>query len=231
MAAGAIVLLAVVCVLLGRWQWDRTQSILAAERAAVSTAIPIENAVQSDDESLPAESIGRPVIVNGSYLPDLQVAVTSREHEGVPGVWIATAMRLDAGGLVAVLRGWLPEADSPGARAPEGRVSVNGVLQPDETFYADAQSEPGTVAAIAHDRLADLWDEPVLSGFVVLQSQEPGTDPAPIPVLPTVQTGDVPFPLQNFVYAFQWWLFGIFGLVVFLRWLWLDSRRKSKVAA
>ena len=229
MAAGLVVLLAVACVLLGRWQWDRTQSILAAERAALSTPIPVEDAVDPVDTQLPSESIGRPVIVQGRYLPNLQVAVTSREHAGIRGVWIVTALQLDDGRLVGVLRGWLPDADSPGTHAPSGAVWVAGVLQPDETFYADAQSEPGTVAAIAHDRLAQLWHKPVLPGFVVLKEQRPTTTPAPIPVIPTVQTADVPFPLQNFVYAFQWWVFALFGVVVFLRWLWLDARRTDTV--
>jgi cytochrome oxidase assembly protein ShyY1 len=39
-----------------------------------------------------------------------------------------------------------------------------------------------------------------------------------------MQAADVAFPLQNFFYAFQWWLFGIFAVVVYVRWLWLESR-------
>ena len=54
--------------------------------------------------------------------------------------------------------------------------------------------------------------------------------PSPVPVVPTVQTSDVPFPLQNFVYAFQWWLFALFGVVVYLRWLWLETRRSHDPA-
>ena len=40
-----------------------------------------------------------------------------------------------------------------------------------------------------------------------------------------MQTADVPFPLQNFFYAFQWWIFAAFGVAVYLRWLWIESRR------
>lgn len=226
LAAGLVILLAIAGILLGRWQWDRTQSILAAERAALSAPIPVEDAVGDNGAvELPPDSIGRPVTVDGTYVPELQVAVTSREHAGVPGVWIVTGLRLDDGRLVAVLRGWLESEAAPGSVAPDGAVAVSGVLQPDETFYAGAENAPGTVAAIAHDRLAQLWAEPVLPGFVVLTAQVPRTGPAPIPVAPTVQTSDVPFPLQNFVYAFQWWVFALFGIVVFGRWLWLEARR------
>lgn len=214
-------------VLLGRWQWDRTQAILAAERAALGQPVPVRDVFPVDGDpatEVPAEGIGRPVTAEGSYDPLLQVAVTNRALDGDPGVWIVTGLRQADDSVVAVLRGWLPDADAPGATAPDGTVRVTGVLQPDEAFYADAASAEGTVASIAHDRLAALWGTPVLPGFVVLSAQDPWTDPAPAPVPQTVQATDAPFPLQNFFYAFQWWVFAAFGLAVYLRWLWLDSR-------
>lgn len=229
LAAGLVVLLAIAGIFLGRWQWDRTQSILAAERAAQSAPVVVEEAMaDAGAPSLEPDSIGRPVIADGEYVPELQVAITSREHAGLPGVWIVTALRLDDGRLVPVLRGWLPDAEAPGSRAPEGRVSVSGVMQPDETFYADAANAPGALSAIAHQALAREWGEAVPPGFVVLAAQTPATSPAPTPVVPTVQTSDVAFPLQNFVYAFQWWLFALFGIVVFGRWLWLETRRDQE---
>ena len=42
---------------------------------------------------------------------------------------------------------------------------------------------------------------------------------------PTVQVGDVPFPLQNFFYAIQWWVFASFAVVVYARWLYLDAKK------
>jgi len=237
---GLLVLLVLIAlaIFLGRWQWDRTQSILAAERAAVSQPIPVADVFAEDPGSpdqppaeIPAEGIGRPVTASGEYLPELQVAVTNRELDGAAGVWIVTALRLADGQSVAVLRGWLPGADAPGAAAPEGEVAVSGVLQPSEAFYADAAMTGGTVVAIAHERLAELWATPLLPGFIVLQEQDPLTPPAPTPVPPTVQTADVPFPLQNFFYAFQWWIFAAFGLAVYLRWLWIESRRTEEEPA
>jgi len=37
--------------------------------------------------------------------------------------------------------------------------------------------------------------------------------------------GDVPFPLQNFFYAIQWWVFAAFAVVVYARWLYLDAKK------
>ena len=225
---GLLVLLVVIAgtVLLGRWQWDRTQSILAAERAAASAPIAVESA-QPDSQAtgVPPESIGRPVTAMGRYEPDMQVAVVNRELAGNPGVWIVTGLRLADDRVVAVLRGWLPDAADVVAVPPAGEITVSGVLQPDETFYSGAQTDPGTVASIAHDRLAELWGAPVLPGYVVLSSQEPSLSAAPSPVPPTVQTADVPFPLQNFFYAFQWWIFAVFAIAVYWRWLRIEAKR------
>lgn len=233
-AALVLLLLIAGAVLLGRWQWERTQSILAAERAAVSEPVPVQDVFAGADgpaTEVPPEGIGRPVTVTGEYAVGMQTLVTSRELDGKPGVWVVDGLDLGDGTVSAVLRGWLPDGTSPAADAPTGPVTVTGILHPDETFYADAVTEPGTAAAIAHERLADQWQASVLPGFVVLTSEEPAVAPAPMPVPPTVQTSDVPFPLQNFFYAFQWWIFAAFGVVVYLRWLWSESRRVDEDAA
>lgn len=231
LAAALLLVFVVAAILLGRWQWERTQNILDAERAAQSQPLPIEQVLPPGSAGvteLPAEAIGRPVIASGEYVPEMQVAVTGRLLGERTGVWIVTGLELADGRVVAVLRGWLPSAQSDGSTAPTTPVTVSGVLQPDEPFYADAASEAGTVASIAHDRLADLWSTDLLPGFVALGDQQPPSAPAPSPVPPTVQTADVAFPLQNFVYAFQWWVFALFAIAVYARWLWLEARRQSE---
>jgi cytochrome oxidase assembly protein ShyY1 len=222
-----LLLLVAAAILLGRWQWDRTQSILAAERAAASEPVDVGEVLGPDAAEatqVPDDGIGHPVTVSGSFDPDLQVAVVNRSLDDRPGVWIVTGLRRPDGSVMPVLRGWLPDAQAPGAAAPVGEVVVTGILQPDEEFYADAVTDEGTVAAINRDRLVREWGTPVLPGFVVMQAQEPASSSGPELVPPTVQTADVPFPLQNFFYAFQWWIFAAFGVVVYVRWLWIESR-------
>ncbi len=222
----AIVLLAVFVVatlLLGRWQWDRTQGILEAERAAKAQRAPIEQVLPDTATEVPADAMGHRVSLAGRWLPQAQVAVVNREVEGRPGVWILTALQLDDGPVVAVVRGWLPAADSPGSVAPGGRVVVDGIIQPEERFYAGAVTPPGTITALSD--LSAALGRPVLPGYVALTSQDPPMSPAPVPIEVQVST-DVPFPLRNFVYALQWWLFGLFAVALFVRWLWRhDSAR------
>ncbi len=225
-----LVLLMIAAALLGRWQWERTQTILTAERAAAAAPAPIDELFPDRSpgevpEELPTPAIGHPVTLVGSYDPDLQAVVTSRSLADEPGVWVVTGMPQPDGTVVAVVRGWLPSEDAPGVTPADEVVSVTGVLHPDERFYADAPVQPDRTVVIASDRLAEMWGVPVLPGFVVLESQEPGDVAAPSPVPPTIQTSDVSFPLQNFFYAIQWWIFAAFGAAVYLRWLWIEAGR------
>ena len=212
-------------IFFGRWQWQRTNDILAAERLAAAQPVAVETITDTDGE-LVAESIGRPVTAIGRYDPNRQVSVTNRGLNGVSGVWIVTALTLDDSTLVPVIRGWLPNSATPGVEPPAERIEIDGVLTPFETFYAAA--EAGTeIAAISEDVIRQSWGSNTRNAVIVLQSQNPVTTPAPTPVPPTVTTADVPFPWQNFFYAFQWWVFAGFVVVVWARWLQLDVRRSS----
>jgi len=211
------------CVLLGRWQWERTQDILAAERAAQGAPISVTE-VAAPGVQIDGADIGRQIVATGTYLADRQVAVTNRVLKDATGIWVVTPLQLADGTLVAVNRGWLPDANAPGFEPPTGTVTVQGTYTPDETFYADAQSKPGSVAAISGTALGARWATPTRAGYLNLVSQSPASTPAPVPVPATVQTSDVAFPLQNFGYAFQWWIFAAFVVFAYLRWLRLDAR-------
>ncbi|MGI9196990.1 MAG: SURF1 family protein [Candidatus Nanopelagicales bacterium] len=210
-----------VCVALGLWQGQRTQDILEAERAAVSAPIPVSEAMTAD--GYPGESIGRPVTADGTYDLGAQVLVSHREWQGRDGAWVVTPLRT-GGSIVAVLRGWVPGAESPDLAGPTGPVLVSGVLQPFEEFYSDVPVRPdGQFVAISRAAIEQAWQGPVLPLVVVLKSEEPASSPAPQPVPPTVQTSGVPFPLQNAAYTIQWFVFAIFVWVMW--WMWL--RRPS----
>ncbi|HAN70142.1 MAG TPA: hypothetical protein DCQ36_00930 [Actinobacteria bacterium] len=225
-----LVALMVGATLLGRWQWDRTQTILVAERAAAAQPIAVGEALGDPvTQPLPAESIGRPVFADGQYEVDRQAVVVSRSLDGEPGSWIVTGLRISDGTLVPVLRGWVESGDSAAAAVPSGEVRVEGILQPEEIFYAGAPATAEAISAIARDSLERAWGEQVPPAFVVLTSQQPSPAPAPMPVPPTVQTADVPFPLQNFFYAFQWWIFAAFGAFLYVRWLRIEAGRSGSV--
>ena len=229
----AVVLLALIVAafFLGRWQWDRTQAILAAERAAIAEPVDVLQVLADPvTDPLPNEAIGRPVTVTGTFVADRQVLVANRALDDAPGAWVVTGLRTGGGVLVPVLRGWVTGPDDPATAVPDDVVMVSGILQPDEVFYAGAAPVDGQIVAISQEALAGVWGEDVTAGFVVLQDQTPQTSPAPTPVPPTIDVADVPFPLQNFFYAFQWWIFAAFGVFLYLRWLRIEAAKGTSTS-
>ena len=213
----AAIVASIACVLLAMWQWGRAADVLEAERTAASAPIPLADAIV--DGEIPGTSIGRTVIVAGAYDPPAPLVVAQRSLGDRAGVWVVAPMTTEAG-VVAVVRGWLPSAQSPGLEAPSGPVLVQGVLQRFEEFYGDRpRRDDGQLVAIAREAVEESWGTPVLPGVVILQSQQPATSPAPAPVPPTVPRGEVPFPLQNAAYTLQWFVFA--GFVWVMWWFWL----------
>ena len=218
------IFLSALCVVGGLWQGSRTRDIVEAERAAVAAPIPVLEAASVDD--FPATSVGRPVTATGDYGDAEQLLVTPRELDGRPGEWVIAPFVID-GVTVAVLRGWVDSPTSPALSLPSGPVSLEGALQPFEEFYAEQARRPdGTLVAVSRSEIEAAWGVPVLSLVLVLAAQEPAGEPAPEPVPLTVQTADVPFPLQNAAYTLQWFVFA--GFVWVMWWLWVVRRDPSE---
>lgn len=222
--AGLGVLIIVGFTFLGRWQWDRSQDVLAQEQAALAQPVAIDslNPIGSDVTS---DTVGRAVTARGTYVSDQQRFVLHRESDGKAGVWVVTPLRLSDGSLIAVMRGWLPSETSLGVDAPTGPVALRGTLQADESFYKGAVGSGNSIPAISQDTLK--FGPTARWGYLRLTSQQPEVAPAPIPVpVPPVQ-GQAPFPLQNFFYAIQWWVYALFVVGAYLRWLWLTAKESA----
>jgi surfeit locus 1 family protein len=217
-ALGLLIASIVACIFLGLWQWDRTSNILDAERAANAQPAPITEVVMGAE--LDDASIGRPVIASGNYRNES--TISGRLLGDQTGVWVVSELVMPDGSSIAVVRGWSPNAQE--ITTVSEPVQIAGIVHPDENFYADAAIDEASLVTISSSSLEQVWGVDLLPGFLVLTEQVPEPIGYPEPVPPTVQTGDVPFPLQNFFYAIQWWLFAIFAVVVYLRWLWLDAR-------
>lgn len=224
MRAGLGVLIIIGFTFLGRWQWERSQDVLAQEQAALAQPVAVDslNPIGSD---ITSETVGRSVTAQGMYVGDQQRFVLHRESAGKAGVWVVTPLRLSDGSRIAVMRGWLPSATSPGVVAPTGPITLQGTLQADESFYKGAAGSGNTVPAISQDTLklgpTARW------GYIRLTSQQPEFQPAPIPVPVPPAQGQAPFPLQNFFYAIQWWVFALFVVGAYLRWLWLTAKESA----
>jgi surfeit locus 1 family protein len=221
-ALALLVLFIVACIFLGTWQWDRTSNILDAERAANAQAAPISEVLVT--EELDDATIGRPVTATGTYAAES--TISGRLLGDRVGLWVVSQLVMPDGNSVAVVRGWAPSRAE--ITAVQGSVEILGIVHPDEYFYTDAPTDAESLVTIGAEQLEQVWGVDLLPGFLVLTEQTPAPVGYPEPVPPTVQTGDVAFPLQNFFYAIQWWLFALFAVVVYLRWLWMDAKTEPR---
>ena len=213
-------ILSALCIIAGLWQGSRTLDIVEAEQAAISAAIPVLEAASID--GFPATSVGRPVTAAGEYADAEQLLVAQRELNARPGYWVITPFVID-GVTVAVLRGWVESPTSPALAVPAGPVRLEGALQPFEDFYAEQARRPdGSLVAVSRSEIERAWGVQVVSLILVLRGEDPASVPAPQPVPLTVQTADVPFPLQNAAYTLQWFVFA--GFVWVMWWLWVIRR-------
>lgn len=106
-----LILTALVCVSLGRWQLRR-----ADERIAMATSIqdgrqspPIRLTANTPPDLLQA---WRPAVAEGRWLDQFAVWLDNRNLEGRPGLWLAMPLQLadSPDTAVLVLRGWAPRA-------------------------------------------------------------------------------------------------------------------------
>jgi cytochrome oxidase assembly protein ShyY1 len=213
------VVFAVICSLLGVWQWNRREEAVAAieriennyDAAPVSLdeALPDRDSFRPDDE-------WQPVAVSGEYLLDEQLLVRARPRSGQPGFEVIVPLRLDDGGLVIVNRGWLPVGsaqDSPDVvpAAPSGRVDVVGRIRPSEPTIPGRGAPDGQIATIHLPTIADnLGDDVVEGAYLQLADESPSPATTPLAAArPEINEG------PHLSYTFQWYVFALLGFIGF----------------
>jgi cytochrome oxidase assembly protein ShyY1 len=224
-----VLLLAVaaVCARLGMWQLERAQ--LRGEAAAEQRAQELAGRAPEplEDVLLPRSSftgdlVGLPVEVSGDFGAD-ELLVPGRVLDGEVGFLVLTPFVTDDDAVLAVVRGWVADAAIP--PAPVGEVRLTGYLQAGEAA-GDAVPE-GQTAAISPAELVNRWGGPIYSGYVVLADVEPAQSGVALLPPPTAQGGGA--NLQNLAYALQWWIFGAFAVLFWVR-LVRDAARDAVTA-
>jgi cytochrome oxidase assembly protein ShyY1 len=211
--------------LLGQWQLNRARErsrgpAEQAERAREQAVPRPLQEVLAPRQTFPREGVNTRVSATGSWEPTRRLLVSGRELNGRKGFWVLVPLRLADGSAVPVIRGWVPSATDPAAVPPVGDgVQVVGLLQPSEP---PSQRAPGQTSGLPADQvervaaveLVKRWPYPLITGFVVQQTETPTTGPVPAPVPPP--STEAGLDLQNLSYAVQWWIFA--GLGLFFWW-------------
>lgn len=219
-------LLALVCVGIavgmGAWQYDAWQVRRAAEQQDLTHADPVAiTSLLGPDDPFPGQDVGRPVTVEGTWLPEGTVLVSGREDEaGRDGFWVVTPLTVGGPGdpAVPVVRGWVADEDAGAAAAvPRGTAKVVGWLQPPEgTGAVDGDPDDDVLPQLRVADLVQRVDQDLYGGYVVLREPEAGLEPATLDQLPSVGTFTA---LRNLLYAIEWWVFAAFALFLWWRYV------------
>jgi cytochrome oxidase assembly protein ShyY1 len=209
------IVFAIVCCLLGFWQLSRRDTALAEldriDTNYSSEPLPLAEALPQLD-SFEVSQKWTPVTMTGTYLRDEELLVRGRPNNGNPGFEVLTPLRLSDGTVFIVDRGWLSTGntqDSPDSvpEAPAGEVTVTARLKPGEPTLRNRSAPEGQVATINLEQIQQLVSEPVYTGAYGLMDTE---DPAPA-TRPLASAKPARDEGPHLSYAFQWFVFAVFG--------------------
>ena len=211
-----MVVAVVAAFLLGSWQLGSWQDRRASEAEDLTAVEPVAlSDLMTSDEAFPGAVVGRPVDVSGNWVDDLAIFVEGRELKGRDGFWMVGV--LDEGGAgVPVVLGWV-EDPTTSPDPPSGSASLVGLLQPPEGTGAFDEDPADDV--VPQLRVADLQqrvDIDLYSAYVVARGGLAGLPEADLAAVPESSRFTA---LRNLLYGLEWWIFGLFAVVIWWRWL------------
>ncbi len=232
-------LAAIAMISLGIWQL-RVALPERAVASATTPAVPL-NDVSTFGEFLAPSDIGVRVTAAGhlDMSKQLLAAVTTPATSSVVSTRYAliVPLLLDDGTTMAVLLGGVGSATEKSAASPnESRtVTVTGPITNESLGLTIPSSTdasgPATTRQLTTDALVAAWKVNLRDGVVVRVEQQPsGIDRSLTPPNTTVVTRTIDSGVQwrNALYAVQWWIFALFTVFIYVRYL-TDSLREFEI--
>lgn len=224
-----LVVFAVVCVLLGNWQFAR-RAEAQAEIARIDAhydapAIPLNEALPTrdgfDEDALKWQT----VTVTGTY-DDRVFLARNRPAAGGVGSVLIQALRADDGRVFFIDRGWVPIAGSDQVpsdlpRAASGEVTVQARLRAGEPEIQGRTASGDSVPSINLPLLAELYgvEGYALTGaYGQLVSETPPSETGTIAPKPERDEG------PHLAYALQWYVFIVVAFSGAAYAAWLEHR-------
>ncbi|MEP7161420.1 MAG: SURF1 family protein [Dermatophilaceae bacterium] len=235
-ALAAAIAFCIVCLFLGRWQYERFEEKSAAAtavRAHIDTApIPLD-AVLPSGRDLPKDAEWTRVEVRGTYAPGPPLMVRNRPQNVTYGFEALDPLRLPDGTALLVDRGWV--RNGPNAQAipdvptpPAETLTVTGWLRQGEPSL-DREMPGRLLASINLQEAAEKSGLTLRGAYLILDSENDGSGRAPArptPLLPPdTDTG------PHFGYALQWWAGSVAGFVVVFVYLRREVRENRAAGA
>ncbi|MGZ5373089.1 MAG: SURF1 family protein [Aeromicrobium sp.] len=204
------------CVFMGLWQmgvYDSRQEHERADRQKVPV-VALEG-LWGPDEPFESRLNHRPVTVSGRFAPTSdQFWVSGKVQNGKSGFWLVAPFVVDGGSqALLVVRAWSAEAGAL-PKAPESVTDISAVLQPGEGARSPLDDNRVT-GALRIPALINVLPYDLYSGFAI--STTPATAEGMSLATPPLPDTSWTSGLRNLMYAFQWWVFGLFALFMWWR--------------
>lgn len=204
------------CVFMGLWQMGVYDSRQEHERAD-KQRVPVVafKGLWGPDEPFESRLNHRPVTVSGQFAPTAeQVWVSGKEQEGKTGFWLVAPFLVGGGNqALLMVRGWSAEAGAL-PETPASVTEISAVLEPGEGAGSPLNGKRVTgslrIPALINSLPYDLY-----SGFAI--STTAATAEGLALATPPLSDASWTSGLRNLMYAFQWWVFGLFALYMWWR--------------
>lgn len=220
-------------IALGVWQYNVSHQHKVDQQTQLAHAAPrLLTDVMGGNDAFPASGVGVPVIVAGTWVPAETVFVSGRDHGDETGYWVATPVEVDGTkSAIYVVRGWTRSTSQVPA-APTGATRLVGWLQPSDQTDTTSDEAPtdDVLPALDMATLINHVHGDLFSAYVVGADHQAGWPASAAPVNdgsarlasvpePALPKADTSTGLRNFLYAIEWWLFGIFAIYIWWRYV------------
>ena len=220
----------VVFVNLGRWQWHRAaeKRALAAQFSAGAAALL--EVTGGETAALPRYSHVR---IAGRYDPTHQFLLDNMSHDGYPGYEVLTPLTFADGRAILVNRGWVPLTQS---RREAPAIEIAPALRASATVVGLLDNLPMAALALGHAPPAPGGSWPKMTSFPTMADLSTALG---LPLEPRQLLLDANQPAgyvrdwhasgfgpsQHVSYAIQWWLFAALALLLYAT---LNRRRLER---
>jgi surfeit locus 1 family protein len=224
-----MLLLCILFIALGRWQWRRG-TYRSAEHARFERGA--HQVVALGSTPLARLPDYQQVSLTGTYDPAHQFLLDNMSYRDLDGYQVLTPLERPGGEVVLVDRGWVPFL---GSRSKLPDVSIKSARLVTITGRVGDLPAAGLASGRAPPPDSGPWPRvtsfptlPQLSGVLgrPLGSRIILLDPrAADGYVRDWRLPGIP-PMQNFAYAFEWWCFAITAVVI---WVVLSSKRGTEM--
>lgn len=244
-----------IFVVLTQWQFEQSTANQPRAHEETETPVPLTEHFQPATPMM-ADEADQMVHFTGTIDPETTVQVEARIEDGVQGLWLVSSATVEGAPndySIPVAWGWIAEeleADpaevtqifeqATGVSANEP-IQFHGRLIPGEgpTPNTNHFVEPVRTQMLATAQLVNLWDQNLYAGYVVAETftvddvvhaVSGATGVQPLDVAPQPEEAEVEW--LNIFYAAEWFVFAVFSLYLWWRFVrddYLKDQREDEL--